>query len=104
MNNTELQKEPINPVMVLKCHKHFAPHKAYSLETPFKITIGKDSVEIKEGEKPVYFKRKQLQIKGANIELTNIKYAVGIEKNKIKKYSFYTPLGVKLEDVVEEVK
>lgn len=100
MNNTELQKEPINPVTVIKDGKNYLPHEVYKLQTPFKISVGNYSITIRQGMLPIYFKRKQVLVVGSSVKLIGIKYAVGCEVDGIKSYDFFTPDGKKLEGAI----
>lgn len=79
--------EPKNPIVVIKEGKVYPAADCYKLDKPFALKVNLNSlytrinIPINDGEKPIYFKRKQiknsLSSKGLKQVLINIKYCIG---------------------------
>ena len=101
MTNTELQKEPKNPVICIKDGKTYEPAMSLELSAPFTLKSNHHTVEVKSGETPVYFKRKILKVLDNTVSLYNIKNAIGICKDNKKIYCFLDTDGKTIEEVEE---
>lgn len=97
----DLQKEPINPVVLIKDGKSYDPSMAEKLAVPFILKTKHYEVEVKTGDIPVYFKRKLLRVSSGEVRLVNINYAVGFCRGEQKTYCFLDYQGKQIEEVEE---
>ena len=100
-SNAELQREPVNPVVLIKDGKKYDPSMALKLQTPFVLKTSNYEIEVKPGDIPVYFKRKVLRVRGSSVSLHSIKYAVGVCREGKRLYHFLDSNGKTIEEVEE---
>ncbi len=53
-----------NPIQVTKAGKTYDPHYAHMLEPPFCIFCKAIKVNVEKGDKPIYFMRNKIQMRG----------------------------------------
>jgi len=99
-------KEPINPIKILKDNQELEPHLFERIKPPFVIFSRDISLEIEEGDIPIYFKRKKCKGRlnlftgNTELELESIKYRIG----KITKAGIEVSYWISSEgkEIIEE--
>ncbi len=104
-------KEPKNPIRIVKDLQVINPKQFNDVKPPYRIGSRSVFMYVREGEKPIYFKRKtnvaKLNVKTGvmDLELIAIKYKVGKISKLGREFSLWIDAnGQKIMDRIEEAR